>query len=95
MTIRPLTITEALWGERVSPSTVSRLNEKIFERIEEWRGRPLRESYPYLFLDGIWLKQSWGGHVETVSILVAIGVNEEGFRGDVPGIVKTAGSRLR
>lgn len=80
-------ITEALWGERVSPSAVSRLNEKIFERIEEWRGRPLRKSYPYLFLDGIWLKQSWGGHVETVSILVAIGVNEEGFR-EVVGVVE-------
>jgi len=52
-------ITEALWGERVSPSAVSRLNEKIFERIEEWRNRPLSENYPYLFMDGIWLKQSW------------------------------------
>lgn len=58
-------ITEALWGERVSPSAVSRLNTKIFERIEEWRQRPLAEEYPYLYLDGIWLKQSWGGSVES------------------------------
>ena len=80
-------ITEALWGERVSPSAVSRLNEKIFERIEEWRQRPLAESYPYLYMDGIWLKQSWGGSVETVSILVAVAVNEEGYR-EVVGVVE-------
>ncbi len=34
----------------------------------------------YVYMDGIWLKQSWGGSVENVSILVAIGVNEDGYR---------------
>jgi len=33
-----------------------------------------------VFLDGIWLKRSWGGEVENVSVLVAIGVNEAGCR---------------
>ena len=30
-------ITEALWGTRVSPSTISNLNKKIYSKIEEWR----------------------------------------------------------
>ena len=30
-------ITEALWGTRVSPSTVSNLNKKIYAKIEAWR----------------------------------------------------------
>jgi putative transposase len=34
-------ITEALWGTRVSPSTVSDLNKKIYGTIEAWRNRPL------------------------------------------------------
>ena len=34
-------ITEALWGSRVSPSTVSELNKKIYRRIDEWRNRPI------------------------------------------------------
>jgi transposase-like protein len=80
-------ITEALWGERVSPSTVSRLNEKIFERIEQWRNRPLDESYPYLYVDGMWLKQSWGGEIKNVSILAAVAVNERGQR-EVVGVVE-------
>ena len=29
-------ITEALWGTRVSPSTVSNLNKKIYAKIEAW-----------------------------------------------------------
>ena len=32
-------ITEALWGTRVSPATVSNLNKKIYAKIEAWRNR--------------------------------------------------------
>lgn len=73
-------ITEALWGTRVSPSAVSELNQKIYKQIEAWRNRPIQGKYPYVFVDGLWLKRSWGGEVKNVSILVAIAVNEEGFR---------------
>jgi putative transposase len=82
-------ITEALWGTRVSPSTVSKLNEKIYTKIDAWRTRPLSSPYPYVFLDGIWLKRSWGGEVRNVSILVAIAVAEDGFR-EVIGAVEGA-----
>ncbi len=80
-------ITEALWGTRVSPSAVSRLNTQIYDRINEWRERPLKVNYPYLYMDGIWLKQSWGGSVENVSVLIAIGVNEDGYR-EVIGVME-------
>ncbi len=73
-------ITEALWGTRVSPSTISNLNKKVYGQIEEWRNRPLEGEYPYVYLDGIYLKKTWGGEVRNVSILVAIGVNSEGYR---------------
>jgi putative transposase len=73
-------ITEALWGERVSPSTVSELNQKIYSRIEEWRNRPIEGEYAYVYLDGIWLKRSWGGEVRNIAVLVAIGVRSDGYR---------------
>jgi putative transposase len=73
-------ITEALWGVRVSSSTVSELNKKIYAQIEEWRNRPIQGQHPYVFLDGIWLKRCWGGEVCNVAVLVAVGVNQEGFR---------------
>lgn len=82
-------ITEALWGTRVSPGTVSNLNKKIYGQIDTWRNRPLEGFYPFVYLDGIWLKRSWGGTVENVSVLVAIGVNAEGYR-EIIGVVEGA-----
>ena len=74
-------ITEALWGTKVSPGTISNLNKKAYENIENWRNRPLDGgNYPYVFVDGIFLKRCWGGEYENVSILIAIGVNEDGYR---------------
>ena len=73
-------ITEALWGTRVSSGTISNLNQKAYENIEKWRCRPLTGNYAYVYVDGIYLKRSWGGEVQNVSILVAIGVDQEGYR---------------
>ena len=73
-------ITEALWGTRVSSGTVSKLNQKVYQHIEEWRNRPIEGSYPYVYLDGIVLKRTWGGEVRNVSVLVAVGVGEDGYR---------------
>jgi transposase-like protein len=73
-------ITQALWGTRVSASTVSDLNQKIYGKINEWRERPLVGDFPYVYLDGVWLKRSWGGEVKNVSVLVAIGVSQSGYR---------------
>ncbi len=73
-------ITEALWGTRVSPGTISNLNKKAYEHIENWRNRPLTDEYPYIYVDGIFLKRCWGEEYENVSILVAIGVSADGYR---------------
>lgn len=73
-------ITEALWGTKVSPGTISNLNKKAYEHIEEWRTRPLSGNYPYVYVDGVFLKRSWGGEIQNVSILVAIGVDNDGYR---------------
>lgn len=73
-------ITEALWGTKVSPGTISNLNKKVYKSIEEWRNRPIEGRFPYVYLDGIVLKRTWAGEVSNVSVLVAIGVNERGYR---------------
>jgi transposase-like protein len=82
-------ITEALWGTKVSSGTVSRLNGKIYETIEKWRMSPIEGEHPYVYLDGISMKRSWSGEVKNVSILVAIGVNKEGYR-EILGVAEGA-----
>ena len=74
-------ITEALWGMKVSPATISELNKKAYVHIEDWRNRPLQGGkYPYVYVDGIYLRRNWGGEYENVSVLVVIAVNEDGYR---------------
>ena len=73
-------ISEALWGAKVSPGTISNLNQKAYAQIEDWRSRTLEVEYPYVYLDGIYLKKNWGGTIENIAILVALGVNSAGNR---------------
>ncbi|MEL6802132.1 MAG: IS256 family transposase [Pseudomonadota bacterium] len=80
-------ITEALWGTRVSPGTVSNLNKKIYAKIDEWRHRRIEGDHPYVFLDGIVMKRTWAGEMRNVSLLVAIGVTADGYR-EILGIVE-------
>ena len=80
-------ITQALWGTRVSAGTVSDLNQKVYQRIEAWRNKKIQGHHPYVYLDGISLKRTWGGEVRNVSVLVAIGVAEDGYR-EILGIAE-------
>ena len=60
---------------------ISELNKKAYVHIEDWRNRPLQGGkYPYVYVDGIYLRRNWGGEYENVAILVAIAVNEDGYR---------------
>ena len=38
--------------------------------------RPLQGGhYPYVYVDGIYLRRNWGGEYENIAVLVAIAVN--------------------
>ena len=74
-------ISKLLWGDRMPSQTLSDKLKRVYDDIDRWRTRPLESEYPYVFMDGVWHKRSWGGSVENVSVLVAIGVTE-GMRED-------------
>ncbi|WP_394894446.1 IS256 family transposase [Bifidobacterium longum] len=81
-------ISRLLWGERMPSQTLSDKLKRVYEDIDQWRNRPLAaHSYPYLFVDGVWHKRTWGGSVENVSVLVAIGVDDTGRR-EVVGVAE-------
>ena len=80
-------ISQLLWGDRMPSQTLSDKLKKVYGDIDAWRTRPLEDEYPYVFVDGVWHKRSWGGSVENVSILVAIGINREGHR-EVIGVTE-------
>jgi transposase-like protein len=73
-------VTEALLGNGVGKSTVSRVTKRLEEAVEELRKKPLEKKYPYVYLDATFLDARWAKKVENVSALVAYGVNEDGHR---------------
>lgn len=82
-------ITEALWGVRTRASTVSQMAQKVYGQIESWRNRKIEGQHPYVYLDGIWLKRSWGGEIKNVAVLIAIGVDQDGYR-EILGVAEGA-----
>lgn len=73
-------VVEALAGEGLSSSAVSRVTARLEAKVEELRTRKLEGRYPYVFLDGTHLKLRWARSVESVPVLIAYGVNEAGRR---------------
>ena len=73
-------VTEALMGERVGRSTVSRVTRSLEERVEALRTERIEGEVPYLYLDATFLDVRWARTVENVSALVAYGVGKEGHR---------------
>jgi transposase-like protein len=74
-------ITERLCGRAFSMSTVSRLCEQLDARVEAWAERPLvQTTYPFLMVDAMHVNVRRQGAVRSTTVMLAIGVNEEGYR---------------
>ena len=73
-------VTEALMGERVGRSTVSRTAKRLEEAVDNLRNQPIEGAHPYLYLDATFLDARWARRVENVSALVAYAVGPDGHR---------------
>jgi transposase-like protein len=74
-------ITEELCGTSFAKSTVSDLCKGLDPLVTAWNERDLSErSYPFVLVDALVLKVREDGRVRAVSALVAVGVNELGYR---------------
>lgn len=71
---------EEMYDVEVSPSTISRVTDKIIPLLEEWRTRPLESVYPFVFMDAIHYKVREEGRVITKAVYGIIAVNQEGYR---------------
>lgn len=85
-------VTEKLGAVKIGKDAVSRIAQRLDEELCGFRQRRLSQSHPYLFLDATYLKVNWGGHVGDLALLVAIGVNEQGYR-EVLAVESAAGEK--
>ena len=64
----------------LSHSTVSNLSHELDELVTEFKTSPLKAYYPYLYVDSLYLKVFNGSRFVSKAVMIAIGVNEEGYR---------------
>jgi len=69
-----------LYGINVSPDTISKITDKVWELVEAWQNRPLAPIYAMLYLDAMHIKLKRDGKVENVAVYNVLGVNLEGKR---------------
>ena len=44
------------------------------------RNQLITGRYIYVALDGMWFKRCWGSEVKNASVLIAVGIDEHGYR---------------
>jgi transposase-like protein len=71
---------ESMYGFEVSAELVSKVTNKLYPQIEEWRNRPLSAVYPIMFIDGIVFHVRREKGVEKSCVYVVLGVNSEGMK---------------
>src|SRR5260221_9548068 len=82
-------ITEALWGTRVAPSTVSDLNKKIYGTIEAWPIVRSRATTRMFISTASCSSAAGPARCATSRCWLPIGVNERGYR-EILGICEGA-----
>lgn len=69
-----------LYGVEVSHDLIARVTDAVMEEFAEWQSRPLRDTYPIVYLDAIHVKVRDAGSVSTRAVYLAIGVDEAGLK---------------
>ena len=74
-------ISERLIGRHLSPEEISLVSKELSEAVEKWRMRDLsKETIKYLFIDGVNFPMRMAGKVESIPVLVVIGVTRQGTK---------------
>jgi transposase-like protein len=71
---------QGLGLDRLDKSLVSRTCKELDTLVEEFRNRPLDDSYPYVWFDAIYLKVRQNHRIVSLAAVIAIGVCETGER---------------
>jgi transposase-like protein len=73
-------LVQALGMQGISKSQVSRLCAELDKEVERFRTRKLEGPYPYVWLDGTFVKVRENGRVVSQAIVIAIAVTANGER---------------
>jgi putative transposase len=69
-----------IYGIDVSPSTVSKITDRILPQIAEWQSRPLDPVYPIIYLDAIHFKVRKDNRIINKAAYTVLGINMDGIK---------------
>lgn len=76
---------DEMYGFSVSPTTLTRITDRVWPLVQEWRNRGLEEVYSFIWLDAMHVKVRTDGRVRTRAVYCVLGVNRDGIK-DLLGI---------
>src|SRR3972149_5528024 len=71
---------QALGLTGIDKSRVSRICKELDEVVETFRNRPLEGTYPFVWLDALYLKVRHNHRIVSQALVIATGVRENGER---------------
>ena len=69
---------EDIYGFSVSHEMISDITDAILPELEEWRARPLKKCYPFLFVDCMYVSLRQEYEVNQVAVYVILGYDLAG-----------------
>lgn len=78
-------IIQDIYGFPVSAQTVSNITDRVYPVVDEWRHRPLKKCYPFVFVDCLYVSVKTDRGAKEQAVYVVLGYDTEGCK-DILGI---------
>lgn len=69
---------EDIYGLSYSGSQISRITDKVIQKMEDWKNRPLKTCYPFIFMDAIHFNVRSNNKIVKKAAYVIMGMDLEG-----------------
>ena len=69
---------EEIYGMSFSSTQISRITDKVMDEANQWKSRPLKACYPFVFLDATHFNVKTNGKVINKAAYIIVGIDLEG-----------------
>ena len=76
---------EELYGFEISSETISKITDRVIDRVEEWQSRPLKKFYTFLFVDCMYVTIRREYETKSCAVYVILGYDVDGVK-DILGL---------
>lgn len=76
---------EEIYGFEVSSEKISKITDRVLDRVEEWQNRPLKKFYTFLFVDCMYVTIRREYETKSCAVYVILGYDVDGVK-DILGL---------